>query len=73
MGKTAQEVQRFIDVLTAQTMVPVKTWDESQSTRQAQQMLLEAGMRQSRRRRREKLDEMAARIMLQEFLDAPGS
>jgi len=72
LGKTAQEVRRFIARLSQQTSVPVSTWDESQSTRQAQQVLIEAGMKQARRRRREKLDEVAARIMLQEFLDAPG-
>jgi putative Holliday junction resolvase len=73
LGKTGQEVQRFIDRLAERTSVPVSTWDESQSTRRAQQALIDAGMKQARRRRREKLDEVAARIMLQEYLDAPGS
>ena len=73
MGRAGQEVQRFIDRLSERTDVPVTTWDESHSTRKAQQLLIEAGMKQSRRRRREKLDEVAARIMLQEFLDASGS
>jgi putative Holliday junction resolvase len=71
MGKTAREVQRFIDALSARTDVPVTPWDESQTTRQAQHMLIEAGLKQSRRK--QKLDEIAARIMLQEFLDGAGA
>ena len=73
MGKTAREVQRFIERLRKRTAVSVEVWDESQSTREAQRVLLEAGMKRSARRRRENLDQMAARLMLQEFLDAPGS
>jgi len=73
MGKTAREVERFIERLRQRTAVSVEVWDESQSTREAQRVLLEAGMKRSARRRRENLDQMAARIMLQEFLDAPGS
>ena len=73
MGKTAREVQRFIEKLRKRTAVSVEVWDESQSTREAQRVLLEAGMKRSARRRRENLDQMAARLMLQEFLDAPGS
>jgi len=73
MGKTAREVQRFIEALASRTEIPIKPWDESQTTRQAQQLLIDAGMKRSRRRRRENLDEIAARIMLQEFLDGAGS
>lgn len=69
MGQKALEVQRFIDALRAVVAVPVETWDESYSSVAAQRALIGAGMRKKQRREKRRVDEMAARLLLQEYLE----
>jgi putative Holliday junction resolvase len=47
--------------------VPVQTWDERLTTVQAQRVLIETGMR--REKRKERVDQTAAAILLQSYLD----
>jgi putative Holliday junction resolvase len=59
---------RFADSLRSQTAVPVILWDESLSTQDARAIRLEAGS--PRRRRSGHLDDVAAAVLLQSYLDA---
>jgi putative Holliday junction resolvase len=47
--------------------IPVHTWDERLTTVQAQRFLIETGMR--REKRKERVDQTAAAILLQSYLD----
>jgi putative holliday junction resolvase len=66
-GPAAQKVQQFIERLKPLLAVPMQTLDERLTTVQANRLLLEAGVR--RAQRRQKVDQMAAAIMLQSYLD----
>ncbi len=68
LGPQALKVLEFAESLRARTRLPVHTWDERFTTRLAEQTLLEADV--SRRRRRELVDQVAAVLILQSFLDA---
>jgi len=67
-GFQADNVTSFAEELRARLSIPVETWDERLSTRSAEHVLIEAG--ESRRRRKEVVDKLAAQIMLQNYLDA---
>jgi putative Holliday junction resolvase len=66
-GPAAEKTRRFIDSLKAHVAIPVKTWDERLTSAQANRFLIEAGA--SREKRRGKVDQTAAAILLQSFLD----
>ncbi len=59
---------RFAKALTAQTNLPVELWDESHSTQTARQAYIQMGV--SRKKRRGHLDQIAATVILQSYLDA---
>jgi putative Holliday junction resolvase len=59
---------RFADALRTQTDLPVELWDESLTTRDARSARIALGVR--RRRRAGHLDDLAATILLQSYLDA---
>ncbi len=67
-GPAAAKVQEFVVALKSAVPVPVKTWDERLTSAQANRALLEANVRRSKRK--EKVDKMAAAILLQSYLDA---
>lgn len=67
-GPAAQKVQEFIAVLKEKLAVPVRSWDERLTTVQANRFLIEADVRRSKRK--EKVDQTAAAILLQSFLDS---
>ncbi len=66
-GPAAQKVEAFVAVLRHAITVPVKTWDERLTSAQANRILIEANVR--RAQRKEKVDKMAAAILLQSYLD----
>ncbi len=68
-GLMAEQVLSFIKALQSWTTVPVLTWDESYSTDTAASILVTGGMKRKQRRTKGTVDVMAARVMLQEFLD----
>jgi putative holliday junction resolvase len=68
-GAKAREVEEFISRLTEATPVKIETWDESFSSVRAHEVFLEAGMKRKRRREKARVDQMAARVLLQEYLD----
>ncbi len=63
---------RFGDALKTQTTLPIVLWDESMSTADARELRREAGA--SRKNRQGHLDDAAAAVLLQSYLDAhrPG-
>jgi len=66
-GPAAQKVEAFVAVLKTAITVPVKTWDERLTSAQANRVLIQAKVR--RAKRKEKVDKMAAAILLQSYLD----
>ncbi|HOZ37489.1 MAG TPA: Holliday junction resolvase RuvX [Anaerolineaceae bacterium] len=66
-GSRARSVLRFVEKLQSVCSVQVRTWDESFSTQNVISTSLE--MKKSRSSRRQALDDKAAAIILQSFLD----
>ncbi len=66
-GSAALKVEEFIAALRSNTIVPVKTWDERLTSVQANRLLIQGNVR--REKRKEKVDQMAAAILLQSYLD----
>ncbi len=66
-GPAAQKVEAFVAALKTAVTAPVKTWDERLTTAQANRILIQGGVR--RGKRKEKVDQMAAAILLQSYLD----
>ena len=66
-GPAALKVQTFIAVLKDAITVPIKTWDERLTSAQANKILIQGNVR--RDKRKEKVDKMAAAILLQSYLD----
>jgi putative Holliday junction resolvase len=59
---------RFSEALKTQTSIPVILWDESFTTQDARQARIQMGV--SRRNRSGHLDDLAATVLLQSYLDA---
>lgn len=68
MGPEADNVLEFGRRLEDAVGVPVVYWDERFSTAQAERILIEAGLRRARRRK--VVDQVAAGIILQAYLDS---
>ena len=66
-GPAALKVQEFVAVLRDTIGVPIKTWDERLTSAQANRFLIAGNVR--RAARREKVDQTAAAILLQSYLD----
>jgi putative Holliday junction resolvase len=67
-GAQARRVEATVEALRETLAVPVETWDERLSTRQADRSMQGAGL--SADRRRAKRDMVAAALILQSYLDA---
>jgi putative holliday junction resolvase len=67
-GPAALKVQEFVAELKEVIGVPIKTWDERLTSAMANRFLLEGNVR--RDKRKEKVDKMAAAILLQSYLDS---
>lgn len=68
-GAKAVEVEQFIEKLKRAVDVQIDTWDESYSSVSAHRVFIETGMKRKKRQEKRRVDEMAARLMLQEYLD----
>jgi len=66
-GPAAQKVEAFVAVLKTAITVPIKLWDERLTSTMANRILIQGGVR--RDKRKEKVDKMAAAILLQSYLD----
>ena len=69
-GLAAEKVREFVARLEETVTVPFRTWDERLTSAQANRVLLQGNVRRSERK--QKVDAMAAAILLQSFLDAGG-
>lgn len=67
-GPAAAKVREFIAVLKETIAIPILTWDERLTSTQANRLLVQANV--SRKDRKEKVDQAAAAILLQSFLDS---
>ena len=66
-GPAAEKVRAFVESVRPEIDVPIRFWDERLTSTQANRLLTEAGVKG--KNRREKVDMMAAAILLQSFLD----
>ncbi|HNP72385.1 MAG TPA: Holliday junction resolvase RuvX [Kouleothrix sp.] len=68
VGPQARLIQQFAEQLQAQLAVPVRMFDERLTTVAAERMMVDLGMKPEQRKAR--IDEVAASIILQDFLDS---
>ena len=64
----SRHAARLAEAIRSQTRLPVALWDESGSTQEARRARILMGA--SRRKRRGHLDDLAATVILQTYLDA---
>jgi putative Holliday junction resolvase len=68
LGPQAEKVMAFVEALRTSLRVPVSTWDERLTTVEAERILREAGA--GIRERKASVDQVAAVLILQGYLDA---
>lgn len=68
LGDRALETMEFRDMLERRTGLEVVLWDERLTTMESERILMEGGVR--REHRKEKIDRMAAALILQSYMDA---
>jgi len=67
-GPASEAVARFVTRLSTAISIPVATWDERLSSKAAERILIDADVR--RKKRKGVIDQLAAQIILQSYLDA---
>ena len=67
-GPAALRVRDFVAALKGALALPIRTWDERLTSAQANRVLIQGNVR--RDKRKEKVDKMAAAILLQSYLDS---
>jgi putative Holliday junction resolvase len=67
-GIQCEKINRFVRRLEARLSLPVIRWDETCSTKEAEEVLRQTGIRPEKRRG--VIDRVAASIILQGYLDA---
>ena len=70
-SEQTENTQAFIAALERATSLPVVRWDERLTTAQATRVLIEGNVR--RQDRKEKVDQLAAQLLLQNYLDAQAA
>ena len=68
IGPQAQIVQTFVEELRQALALPIHLFDERLTTVAAERMMIDLGMKPDQRKAR--IDEVAASIILQDFLEA---
>lgn len=66
-GFKADEILKFVPQLEAAAGVPVRTWDERLTSREASRLMIEEGL--SRKKQRANSDRLAATLILQNYLE----
>lgn len=69
-GIQCEKVNRFMNLLGKTFMLPVIKWPETLSTKEAEEILITSGVRWQKRK--EKVDRLAACLILQNYLDCAG-
>jgi len=67
LGEKAQAVLAFVDLIKKHVNIPVNTIDERLSTVRAHRAMLEGNL--SRKKRKDRVDMIAAQLILQNYLD----
>jgi putative holliday junction resolvase len=67
-GIQCEKVNRFASLLSKSFSLPVVKWPETMSTKEAEDILISAGVRWQKRK--EKVDRLAACLILQSYLDS---
>lgn len=70
-GPAALKVQEFAAALKSALTVPMHFWDERLTSTQANRFLIDANVRRDQRKK--KVDQTAAAILLQSYLDSVSS
>jgi putative Holliday junction resolvase len=65
-GIQCEKVNRFASLLESTFAIPVVKWDETLTTKEAENILLEASVR--RKKRKNVIDRLAACLILQDYL-----
>ena len=68
IGYKAREVLEWVSQLQTKLSCPVQTWDERLTTREATRLMIQQGL--SRKKQKAKNDQLAAILILQNYLDA---
>jgi putative Holliday junction resolvase len=68
VGEQAEKVERYAADLAEVLDVPVLLWDERFSTVSAERLMRKAGLRG--KKKRERVDAVAAAVILQDYLDS---
>jgi putative Holliday junction resolvase len=68
---SGRRAARFAEALQSQTDIPIQMWDESFSTQKARAARIQMGV--SRKQRAGHLDQLAATVILQSYLDVHSS
>lgn len=68
LGSRAEKTGQFVNFLKKRLDLPIKLWDERLSTVEAEKLLINADL--SRAKRKVVIDQVAAAIILQSYLDA---
>lgn len=66
-GPQAERAIKFCDLLKGEISIPVKLWDERMTTAEVERIMIKADT--SRRKRKKKIDKLAAQVMLQSYLN----
>ncbi|MEI6078720.1 MAG: Holliday junction resolvase RuvX [Verrucomicrobiota bacterium] len=66
-GPATQKVEAFVAAIKSAITVPIKLWDERLTSTMANHALIQGKVR--REKRKEKVDALAAAILLQSYLD----
>jgi len=69
-GIQCEKVNSFMRLIERTFLLPVLKWPETMSTKEAEEILISAGVRW--RKRKEKVDQLAACLILQNYLDCAG-
>jgi len=69
-GIQCEKVNRFARLLEKTFLLPVMKWPETLSTKEAEEILISSGV--GWRKRKEKVDQLAACLILQSYLDNLG-
>jgi putative Holliday junction resolvase len=67
-NQAGHRAERFVNELRSRTEIPIKLWDEALSTQDAKELSIAVG--RSRKKRAGHLDDLAATIILQSYLEA---
>ena len=71
VGRQGEKTRVFAELLAERISAPVRTWDESYSSRAADGIMRESGTRRGRKKGRR--DAVAAAVILREYLEARRS